>query len=57
MENLITLFNGESWIDQYLVTEIYIINGYLEINSAFAINPMKYKEIINQLCAYGYECN
>ena len=56
MKNLIELFNGESWINDSLVTEIFIINGYLQVTSGFDLHPSKFQGIADQLCAYGHDC-
>lgn len=56
MENLLNLFNGESWINDFLVTEIFIVNGYLHVTSGFDLHPSMYKGIADQLCAYGHDC-
>lgn len=56
MENLINLFSGESWINEFLVTEIFIVDGELHVTSAFDLHPTKYQSIADQLSAYGLHC-
>ena len=56
MKNLLNLFSGESWINEFMVTEIFIVNGYLHVTSGFDLHPSKYQGIADQLCAYGYDC-
>ena len=56
MENLINLFNGELWINEFLVTEIFIVDGELHVTSGFDLHPTKYQSIADQLCAYGHDC-
>jgi len=56
MQNLIKLFSGEKWISEFLVTEIFIIDGRLIVTSEFDLPNSKMQEIADQLCAYGHEC-